>query len=440
MRFLSTVISLLSLAILNPATIAQAKEIDAIAAIVNGKAITCYEVDRDKQLMMRQFTQSGRGSLPADDVLAQRALDARITSVLQQQEAAKLGLSIDDKEIDKAMADIESSNKIPAGQLPELLKAQGIDIAEYRQTLHDRLLSSKLINVAVRGRVNISEESMREYYRKHMANPKPIREVKLAQIFIALPASPSPADVAKAKKKADQVYNKLTHGADFNRLVAIASDAPDAGQDGTMGWFTPGAISQQFEDVFGLPVGGVLSPKRSAAGYHVLKVVEERIRQPELGESYDEVHARHILIKLPDSTSKANEAKIRYRAATIARELQGTSDEEFATRAKEISQGPSADRGGDLGWFRKGQMVAAFEDAAFNMKPGETSGVVESPFGLHIIRVVEKRHIDPNSFEAHRDEIEQLLTNAELQNQLPRWIAGLKADAIIERKSCNREK
>jgi len=437
MRFPLSLISLLSLAAMQWPASAAADEIDAIAAIVNGRAITCFEVNQDAQMMARQISQSGQGSAPSFTLLVDRALDSRVSMVLQQQEAAKLGLSVDDEEINNAIADIETKNGIPAGQLPEILKKQGVDVDEYRQTIHDRLLTSKVINTAVRGKLNISEESMQEYYRKNLANPKPIREINLAQIYVALPSAPSPEDVIKAKAKADGIYNKLKKGANFKRQVAISSDAPDAGEGGNMGWFLPGAISEQFADVFGLPVGGITTPKRSAAGFHILKVVNERIHEPEIGKSYDEINARHILIKLPESANTTTEAKIRHRAATIAREMQDSSDEEFATRAKEISQGPSAGRGGDLGWFRKGQMVAAFEDAAFAMKPGETSGVVESPFGLHIIRVVAKRHIDPNSFEAHRDRIQQLLTNAEMQNQVPRWITGLKANAVIEYKGCN---
>ncbi len=437
MRLFFTVISLLSFSTLPIGTAAFAEKIDSIAAIVNGKAITCYQVNRDKQIMMQQLAQTAQGTLPADSLLAKRALESRIAQTLQQQEAARLGLSVSGEEIDNAMADIESKNGIPAGQLPEVLKAQGIDIREYRETLQERLLSSKLINTAVRGKLNISEESMREYYRKHLANPKPIREVQLAQIFVALPASPTPEQLASTRKRAQKIYARLINGANFRQLAALESDAADAREGGEMGWFFPGGITQQFNEVFTLPVGGFTKPIRSSAGFHIIQVKDDRMHKPEVGESYDEVHARHILITLPASADKATKAKIRHRAETIAREMQKSSDEEFATRAREISQGPSAERGGDLGWFRKGQMVPAFEEAAFNMKAGETSGVVESQFGLHIIRVIAKRHIDPNAFEAHRDRIQQVLINAEMQSQVPRWIASLKAKAIIEYKGCN---
>jgi len=139
---------------------------------------------------------------------------------------------------------------------------------------------------------------------------------------------------------------------------------------------------------------------------------------------------------LPKRADAKTEAKIRDRARQIAEELQEATDEEFAKRAQEVSQGPSAAKGGDLGWFKRGQMVKVFEDTAFKLKPGKTSGVVESPFGLHIIRVIARRRVDPNSLEAHRDEIQNLLLNAQMQDRMPRWIAGLKAKAVIERRGC----
>jgi len=437
MRSFFTMTSLLSLMLSSMAAVAHAEKIDSIAAIVNGTAITCYQVNRDKEILIQQIKQSGQGTLPSDAFLSERALETRIVLLLQQQRAAKLGISVKDEEIDNAMADVESKNNIPAGQLIKVLEAQNIDLNEYRETLRERLLTGKVVNAAVRSKLSISEESMQEYYRKFLKNPKPIREVQLAQIFVALPSTPTPAQFSKISSKAESIYKKLLKGANFKKVAALESDAPDAKQGGEMGWFYPGGIAQQFDEVFALPVGGITKPTRSAGGFHLLKVIGERMHKPKTGESYDEIHARHILISLPKSADETTKAKIHHRAATIARDMKNRSDEEFATRAKEISQGPSAQRGGDLGWFGKGQMVPEFEAVAFTLAAGETSGVVESSFGLHIIRVVAKRHIDPNAFEAHRDQILQLLTNAEMQSQAPRWIESLKAEAVIQRNGCN---
>ncbi|MDQ6955149.1 MAG: peptidylprolyl isomerase [Mariprofundaceae bacterium] len=409
--------------------------LDAIAATVQGKAVTCYEVEENIRKLRQQLQQSGLIDFDHKQ-LYQRALDAQIMQRLQASEAHKLGINIADDEVNSAIKKVAKDNKLDMSQLKEALKAQGIDFDDYRESLKKRMLSNKLIDIAVRGRVKISDEAMREYYRKYMLNPKPVREIRLAQIFRAVKNTSGPITIRQNKQDIEKVRKKLDTGAEFSDLVTLHSQSPDAASGGDMGWFLPGGISPVFAEVFQLPVLGYTHIIRSPAGFHIVKVVEERWHEPELGESYDEVHARHILLKVPTTANEATRAKIMDRAQNIARNMQSVDDDAFATRAKETSQGPSNSRGGDLGWFRKGQMVKAFEDVAFALNAGDTSGVVKSAFGLHIIRVVEKRHINPNSFEARLNQINQVLSNAEMQTQVPRWLASLKAKAVIKTLSC----
>lgn len=414
-----------------------AEVLDSIAAIVNNQVITCYQVRQGTKEFIQQLKQAGAQHLPPAKVLQERTLDAEVTKMLQLQEARKLEITVTDDEVNKAIANVEASNKIPAGQLLDIIKARGMDVNRYKKTLKERLLTGKLSNMAVRSKLQVSEESMREYYRKYMEHPKPLREIQLAEIFISLPADPSPKQVEKSRKKIKKILSQILEGGDFERLATLHSDAPDASQGGQMGWFLPGSMPPRFTPVFDLPVGGVSLPIRSPMGFQLFAVTKERWHQPrQRAEAYDQVHARHILLKLSDAMTDAEKAKTRTEAEQIAEEMKNVSDKEFATRAREISQGPSAAKGGDLGWFKHGVMVPAFDKVVFSMKAGETSGVVESPFGLHIIRVIERRHVDPDSFEAHRSEIQDILLNIEMQDQEPRWLAGLRTKAIIDRRNC----
>jgi len=411
--------------------------LDGIAATVRGQAVTCYNVENGMQVLRQQLQQSGMTQLDHSQ-LYQRALDTQIMSQLQKHEAHKLGIKVGESELDSAIANIAKNNRLDVKQLKQALQAQGVHFTDYRENLKKRMLNNKLIDIAVRGRLKISDEAMREYYRKYMKNPKPVREIHLAQIFIGVENGSSTSVVKKKQAVTASIREKLLVGTEFSKLVTLYSQAPDASSGGDMGWFSLGGISPAFVEVFKLPVAGYTHVIRSPAGFHLVKVLEERWKEPELGESRDEVHARHILLKVPGNASEAIRAKIMNRARNLARDLQSADDEAFATRAKEISQGPSASRGGDLGWFKRGQMVAAFEDVAFALKTGETSGVVESPFGLHIIHVIGNRHIDPNSFEAREGQIKQALTNAEMQTQVPRWLASLRAKAVITTQSCSQ--
>jgi len=429
--------SLLLAALLLIALPARAEPLDSIAAVVNNEAITCYEIQQDTKKILMQLRQSGSTFLPSNVEINQRSLDARVVKTLQLQEARKLGLKVSQDELNNAIEKIESSNSLLPGQLQAALKQQGVDFAQFKDNLHDQLLVSKLINVAVRSKLQISEESIREYYRKYLAVAKPRREVELGQIFLALPGEPSPELLARVRDKIRNIHKQLEDGKDFAQLVAIYSESPDRQQQGVMGWFTKGAITQRFAPALDLPVNGFTNPIRSPSGFHILKVLNERWKKPEmLGKSYDEVHARHILLRIPSTADEETRAKIRRRAEDIANEMKGASDEAFASRAKDVSQGPSARRGGDLGWFKRGAMLPAFETAVFALQPGGTSGVVKTKFGLHIIRLVARRHVDPGSLQANRDKIIQILTNVEMQEQVPRWIASLRADAHLQYQRC----
>jgi len=415
-----------------------AEVMDSIAAIVNNQAITCYQIRQDTNDMEQQLKESGMQHLPSAEILWERTLDARISKTLQLQEAKKLGITISEEEVNKAIANIEASNDLPAGQLLEILKTRGMDISRYKKMLKERLLTGKLGNVAVRSRLQVSEESLREYYRKYMEHPIPLREIQLAEILVALPAAPSPEQVKKAHKKIESLRNQILEGSDFARLATLYSDASNASQGGQMGWFLPGSMPPRFTPVFDLPAGGLSQPIRSPMGFLLFTITKERWHQPmQRAEAYDQVHARHILLKLSDAMTDVEKANIRTEAEQIAEEMKDADDKEFATRAREISQGPSAAKGGDLGWFKRNVMVPAFDKAVFSMKAGATSGVVQTPFGLHIIRVIERRHVDPDSFEAHREQIQNILLNIEMQDQMPRWMAGLRAKAIIERRTCH---
>ncbi len=432
MHFPFLLVSLLLLAL--PA---RAETIDAIAAIASNNVITCYEVEKDTQEMLIQLRQSGAANLPDVAKLRQRSLDAQIVKKLQLIEAKKLELSVGAEEMANAIQDVETRNGLMSGQLKEVLKQQGGSFEDFKENLHNQILVSKVINVAVRSQLQISEEAISEYYRKYLAVPKARREVQIAQIFLTLPAEPTPKLLAEVRNKMRTIHQQLKDGKEFAQLVAIYSESPDRQQQGVMGWFMEGGVSQRFAPALDLPVNGLTDPIRSPSGFHVIKVMDERWQEAEnVGESHDEVHARHILLQIPSLADKATRNKIYQRAKSITEEMQGVSDEAFSIRAKEASQGPSASSGGDLGWFKKGAMLPVFEKAAFAMQAGGTSGVVESKFGLHIIRVVAKRHINPNSLEVNHDKIQQILNNVALQDQLPRWISSLRADATISYNTC----
>ncbi len=129
----------------------------------------------------------------------------------------------------------------------------------------------------------------------------------------------------------------------------------------------------------------------------------------------EEVHARHILVK---TEAAAND---------VIRQLKHGAD--FATLAKKVSTDKStaADSGGDLGWFKKGDMVPAFSAAAFSMKPGQfTTTPVHTPYGWHVIQVLGTRTAPPPSFDSVKDQLRQSLIQQGVRNAVKSALVGVK--------------
>jgi len=143
------------------------------------------------------------------------------------------------------------------------------------------------------------------------------------------------------------------------------------------------------------------------------------------------VRASHILITVPQNADAATKQQAKTKAEGILKDLKGGKD--FAAVAKENSQDPgSAVNGGDLGFFEQGQMVPPFEQAAFALKPGEMSELVESQFGYHIIKVAEKQAQRVVPLDEAKGQIEQYLGQQNRQAETQAFVNALKAKAKIE--------
>jgi peptidyl-prolyl cis-trans isomerase C len=154
---------------------------------------------------------------------------------------------------------------------------------------------------------------------------------------------------------------------------------------------------------------------------------------PDLFMTPEKVHARHILVKVDPAATPEQKEEARKKAAGLLEKVKGGAD--FATVARESSDCPSAPQGGDLGEFGRGDMVKPFEDAAFALKPGETSDLVETQFGFHIIRI--ENQLPPTKME-YTPELEGQVTQrlmTEHRNEVvKKRVDELRAGASIERK------
>lgn len=151
----------------------------------------------------------------------------------------------------------------------------------------------------------------------------------------------------------------------------------------------------------------------------------ESFRRPE------EIKASHILIKVESGADDAEKADAKKRLEAIRGRLK--KGEDFAAVAKELSEGPSSKNGGDLGYFSKGRMVKPFEEAAFALKTGEISDIVETQFGYHLIKRTAQRPEAIIPFEDVKERLQESIKNDKVQKKIGEYVSGLKQKAKIER-------
>ena len=153
-------------------------------------------------------------------------------------------------------------------------------------------------------------------------------------------------------------------------------------------------------------------------------------KNPDKFNKPESVRASHILIRVEpeaeEAIKKAAREKIEMAQARIK------AGEDFAALAKEVSQCPSSEKGGDLGFFAKGQMVKPFEDAAFSLEPGVVSDIVETQFGFHLIKVTEKQKAGLFSLDEVKEDLKQYLTELKIQKDISDYVKVLREKAKVE--------
>ena len=297
---------------------AKAAEVGQVAATVNGKPISMAEYQTEVNRFERRVEMMGRGSEEEETVeMKKRILDNMIGREVLKQEAEKLGIKAQDKDVQAQMDNL----KMKFGSEEEFKNA----IAK----------------------MNLTEAGIRQQF----------------------------TDEAIMRKLVDQeIAAKIT-----------------------------------------------LGPDEAKAFYD---------KNPEIFKSPEMVRASHILVKFDEKASPEDKAKALEKIKGVQKKIQDGAD--FATVAKEVSDCPSKENGGDLDFFQHGQMVPAFEQAAFALKPNQVSDIVETEYGYHLIKLTDKKEAGVMSFDEMKPRIEQHLKNEKVTQQLAQYVEKLKAGAKIE--------
>lgn len=402
----------------------EVTKMDRIVAVVDQAVITEKELTDRIRVVTSQLEKQGT-QLPPQNVLEKQVLERLINDSLQLQLAAQTGLRVDDNQLDKTIERIAEQNKLGVPEFRKALEEEGITFRKFREDIRNEIILARLREREVENRINVTEAEVDNFLTTQSSRHDAQDEYEISHILIRAPEEGSPEELQKLRNKAEQALKQLQDGADFAQVSASFSDAPNALEGGSLGWKTSTQLPSLFIDALKNMQPGQLSPiLRSPNGFHILKVTNRRGGSSPL--VIEQTHARHILIKLSEVVSESDG---KQRIDRIKEQLDNGAD--FAEIARQSSEDGSAANGGDLGWVNPGDTVPQFEKAMNALKPGEISEPVRSPFGWHVIQVIERRKQDMTR-EAARLKARQEIRSRKSDEAYQDWVRELRDRAYVE--------
>jgi peptidyl-prolyl cis-trans isomerase D len=351
---------------------------EGMVAEVNGQLISVKDFRETYQKLLALHRQRSGGRLSDEMVkalgLKQQALDELINNALLYQEALRMNLGVSSEELRRNIQSFplfQVNGKFNKGMYLRILRLNRIDAEDFEQMQKRRLAIDKLNNLILSHTGVVSEEEAREAYI--MGNEKVSLEfIRVGPKVFMDKLTVTGAEVENYFSDHRERF-RIPEKANLQYLVFRTRDYREKV-----------AVSQE-----------------EIKAYYDVNVDDFVIQE--------EVRTRHILIKVASDAAPEKIEEARKRAEGILAKAKGGED--FAALAEKYSEGPTAKKGGDLGYFPRGRMVREFEDVAFSLQPGELSPVVRTQFGFHIIKVEGVREERVQGLDEVRKSIESTLTD-----------------------------
>ncbi|MDB5887768.1 MAG: SurA domain protein, partial [Rhodocyclales bacterium] len=425
-KAVTAVLATVALLLAAPPLSAATTALDRIVAVTNDEVITWSELSERTDRFMQQLRQQGT-ALPPRDQAERQVLDRMILERLQLQRARTSGIRVDEVTLERALQRIAEQNNLTTARFREALeKQEGVKWANFREDIRNEILISRLRERDVDSRIQVSDAEV----DAALASPEAqagSREYLISHIFLRAPEGATPDAWTRLSARASEIMRLVGQGDDFAKLAAAFSDGKDAMQGGSLEWRPLQGLPSIFADeVVKMKVGQVSGVLRSPAGLHVFKLMDMHDGKQSAALKVEQTHARHILLRAADAL---NEEDAKHRLSDLRQRILAGA--KFEDVARTNSSDASAAQGGDLGWLSPGDTVPDFERAMNALKNGEVSEPVQSPFGWHIIQVIERRNVDVSG-ERRRLEARQSLRQRKSDEAYEAWLRDLRDESFVE--------
>ncbi|MBL8258702.1 MAG: peptidylprolyl isomerase [Candidatus Competibacteraceae bacterium] len=438
--------------VFGPGSEAPGSALDAIVAVVNDDVITRRELNEGMTSIERQLRQR-KVPIPPRPALERQVLERMILAQLQARAAERGGITVDDATLNAAIETLARNNKMTLTQMRQTVEKDGIPYAKFRDDVRRELLGARLRQKLVDSQLQVSEQDV-ESLQAQLAsqggfglgaeenaggNGGGARQFHIAHILIALPEGPSPQQIEAARRRAGEVLAQLRKGADFQQLAVSESGGQQALEGGDLGWRGVEQLPTVFAPVVPkLRPGQFSEPIRSPSGFHIVKLIEVRgggeaparsrpASLPQPSATITETRARHILLQ---ASAQLSDDEARRKLEQLSERIRGGED--FAALAQANSDdATSGARGGDLGWVAPGMMVPQFEQAMNALQPNQISAPFKTPFGWHIVQVLERRQARPSP-QMERARAREALLRRRSDEEWELLLRRLRNEAYVE--------
>src|SRR5262245_56602533 len=398
--------------------------IDRIVAVVNNEVITRGDLDERYRVASAQLKQQGTAA-PPRDVLEKQILDRMVIDRVQLQLAKETGLRVDDADLDRSLQRIAQDNKLTLQQMRAALEKDSMPFDKFREDIRNEIVIARLRQREVDNKIVISESEIESFISAQQGREQRREEFNISHVLVTVPENARPEQIQARRARAEEALQQIRTGADFRQVAATFSDAPDALQGGALGWRDSERLPTLFVDALRPLANGDVAPiVRSPNGFHILKLNDRRGVSSQV--IVRQTRARHILIK---TNELVPEAEARRRLESLRERLENKAD--FAELARLHSEDASGAKGGDLGWISPGDTVPEFERAMNALAPGELSAPVQTPFGWHLIQVMERRDEDMSQ-DRRRVAAVTALRARKSDDSYQEWVRQLRDRAYVE--------
>ena len=403
--------------------------VDRIVAVVGSEVVTATELAERVGFALRQLQRQGT-PLPERADLQTQVLERLILDKAQLLAAKEAGIRVDEVQLDRAIERIAENNNLTLPNFRRALEKDGVQFGPFREEVRQQIVLTRLREREVDDKIQVSESEIDLYLDQAKAQPADQdASYNLAHVLIRIPEQASPERVDQARQRAEKARGEAAGGADFGKVAASYSDAPDGLRGGVMGWRSADRLPEIFAEALKtLQPGQVSGVLRSPAGFHVLKVLDKRGSAPVAtsGAPVMQTRVRHILVRTNELVSETDAQR---RLANLRQRIVAGTD--FAELARLHSEDGTATRGGDLEWIYPGDTVPDFERAMNELKPGDISQPVKSPFGWHLIQVQERRTTSVSE-ERRRLQARVALKDRKSDEAYQEWLRQLRDRTYVD--------